>query len=322
MRMRDRRDYRGGGRVEPGGKQRRFRQRLRQTEQRPGRLRQRIPKAAVPSFFTLMNLLSGFFALTQIHEGQFAYACWLIVLAGFFDVLDGMMARLTQSDSLFGVELDSLADIVSFGVAPSYLVYAFGLNQFGMLGSIVASLPAICGAVRLARFNVTFQGTKKDHFSGMPIPVQAMTIVALILNFNDASWFNTASLSNISLLMPITFLLAFLMISTIRFDAVPAPTVSYIRAHPRKSLFYAIATLLIVLLQQVGLLVVLTVYILHALIRAGYRLRNAVVHGEQHAAREEHATDPAAAGETHPRDAEDMHRNGGTSTEPVPGRRP
>lgn len=289
------RDYRKRGRTEPGGKQRRFRQRLRLTERRPGRLRTAIPKAAVPSFFTLMNLLSGFLAVTQIHEQNFEYACWLIVLAGFFDVLDGMMARLTKTTSVFGVELDSLSDVVSFGVAPSYLVYAFGLNQFGMLGSIVASLPVICGAVRLARYNVTFEGTKKDYFSGMPIPVQAITIVALILNFNDAEWFSNVSMSNISLLMPITFLLAFLMISTIRFDAVPAPTVGYIRAHPRKTLFYTIGVLVILLLQQVGLLIVLTVYILHAIVRAGFRLRNAVIHGERQATRTDGPRAEAAA---------------------------
>ncbi len=263
-----------------GQKQRQFRERLRRSEPRQGRLRQAIPKAAVPSFFTLMNLLSGFLAITQIHEGRFEHACWLIVLAGFFDVLDGMMARLTKSTSLFGVELDSLSDIVSFGVAPSYLVYAFGLHQFGMLGSIVASLPAICGAVRLARFNVTFEGTKKDYFVGMPIPVQAITIVALILNFRNAEWFSEISMSNISLLMPITILLAFLMISTIPFDAMPAPTVSYIRAHPRKTLMYAIGVAVIVVLQQVGLLIVLTVYIVHAIVRAIFRLQRVIRHGD------------------------------------------
>ena len=274
MALRDRKHPR------PEQKQREFRARLRRSERRSGSFRQAIPKAAVPSFFTLMNLLSGFLALTQIHDGRFEHACWLIVLAGFFDVLDGMMARLTNTTSLFGVELDSLSDVVSFGVAPSYLVYAFGLNQFGMLGSIVSSLPAICGAVRLARFNVSFDGTKKDHFIGMPIPVQAITIVALILNFNNAEWFSRFSLSNISLLMPITILLAFLMISTISFDAMPAPTVSYIRAHPRKTLAYTIGVLVIVTLQQVGLLIALTVYILHAIVRAIFRLQRVIRHGQ------------------------------------------
>ena len=93
--------------------------------------------------------------------------------------LYGMMARLTNGQSLFGVELDSLCDVVSFGIAPSLLVYQFGLREFGVLGLIVSSLPAICGAVRLARFNVTFEGDKKDYFSGLPIPGPLKPLIAI-----------------------------------------------------------------------------------------------------------------------------------------------
>ncbi|HET6569800.1 MAG TPA: CDP-diacylglycerol--serine O-phosphatidyltransferase [Rhodothermales bacterium] len=257
----------------PGGKQRRFRERLTAYRaSRQGHARRRLPPAAVPSFFTLMNLFSGFLAVTQVHSGRFDYACWLIVLAGFFDVLDGMMARLTNSHSLFGTELDSLADIVSFGTAPAYLVYAFGLSEFGPLGLIVASLPAVCGAVRLARFNVNFDGTKKEYFSGLPIPGQAIILCALILNFNDSAWFSRYSLNNLSILIPIVFVLSFLMVSAIPFDAVPKPTPGYIRAHPRKAAAYGIAVLLIVFLQQIGLFVVLVTYLLFNIGRAIYRL--------------------------------------------------
>ena len=244
----------------------------------PGERRRRpLPKEAVPSFFTLMNLFSGFLALTQIYEGQFEYACWLIVLAGFFDALDGLMARLTGSVSVFGVELDSLSDVVSFGVAPAFLVYIFGLNEFGALGLIVAGLPAICGAVRLARFNVTFEGDKKPYFTGMPIPVQAIAIVALILNINDAAWFSRMSMNNLSLLIPIVIVLSGLMVSNVPFESMPKPTPSYIRAHPWKMALYALGAVLIIVLQQIGLLVVLTVYILHALGRATWDLGKAVV---------------------------------------------
>lgn len=261
-----------------GGKQRRLRERLSAYRAaRQGRPRRPIPRAAVPSFFTLMNLFSGFLALTQLLDGRIQYACWLIVLAAFFDALDGMMARLTNGTSLFGVELDSLSDIVSFGVAPSFLVYTFGLRGFGTLGLIVSALPAICGAVRLARFNVNFEGEKKDYFVGLPIPGQALIIVALILNVNDAAWFSRYSMGNLSLLMPIVFVLAFLMVSNIPFDAIPKPTVGYIRAHPRKSVAYGIALLLVVFLLDVGLLIVATVYLLHGIGRAVYNLVQAVL---------------------------------------------
>ncbi len=262
----------------PGTKQRILRRRLAAfREARSGRPRRQIPKAAVPSFFTLMNLFSGFMALTQIAEGRFEQACWLIVLAGFFDVLDGMMARLTGSQSLFGVELDSLADIVSFGVAPAFLLYGFSLKGFGMLGLVVASLPAICGAVRLARFNLQFEGVKKDHFQGLPVPVQAITIVALILNFSEVDWFSRFSPSNQTVLMPIVIVLSGLMISNISFDALPKPTPQFIRANPIKSVSYLVGVVLIVALQQIGLLIALAAYLSHGIGRALGNLYRAIM---------------------------------------------
>ncbi len=223
-----------------------------------------------------MNLFSGFLSIVQAFEGRFDYACWLIVLAAFFDVLDGMMARLTNSSSLFGIELDSLSDIVSFGVAPSVLVYVFGLREIGPLGLISSALPAICGAVRLARFNVNYEVEKRDYFVGLPIPGMAVIIVALILNFNNAEWFSRFSPSNLTVLVPIVILLSFLMISTIKFDAVPKPTKSYVKAHPRKFLVYGVGLLLVILLQQIGLLVVLTIYLAFNIGRAGRSLMKAI----------------------------------------------
>lgn len=226
-----------------------------------------------------MNLFSGFLAVIQTMEGRFDYACWMIVLAAFFDVLDGMMARLTGSSSLFGIELDSLADVVSFGVAPSVLVYAFGLREFGALGLIASSLPAICGAVRLARYNVSFEGVKKDYFVGLPTPGMAVMIVALILNFNNAEWFSRYSPGSLTWLIPIVVGLSLLMISNIKFDAVPKPSAAYIRAHPRKSLAYTIAILLVILLQQIGLLIVFGGYLVINIARALHTLLSAVAGG-------------------------------------------
>lgn len=246
-------------------------------QRRATRPRPQLPRVAVPSFFTLMNLFCGFLAITQIHEGRFDYACWLIVLAGFFDALDGMMARLANATSDFGVELDSLSDVISFGLAPSYLVYAFGLRDFGALGLIVAAMPAICGAVRLARYNVSFEGEKRDHFVGMPIPVAAIFIVALILNFSPELSLARFTFNNLSLLIPIVFVLSFLMISNIPFDAIPKPTPQYIRNHPRKTTLFALAGLAIAVFWQVGLLVVLFVYTMVGIGRAVMILRQAIM---------------------------------------------
>ncbi len=265
----------------PRGKHSRIRGRLasyRASRAEAGGRRQ-IPREAVPSFFTLMNLFSGFLAIIQTMEGRLDYACWMIILAAFFDVLDGMMARLTGTSSLFGIELDSLADVVSFGVAPSILVYEFGLRELGVLGLITSSLPAVCGAVRLARFNVSFDGVKKDYFVGLPTPGMAAMIVAIILNFDQAESFDRYSPGNLNWLVPIVVVLSLLMVSSIKFDAIPKPSTAYIRSHPRKSLAYTIAILLVIFLQQIGLLIVLAVYLLFNIGRAARGLLNAVAKG-------------------------------------------
>lgn len=261
-----------------GQKQRRIRERL--SAYRDSRRRDRPsrrPRVMVPSFFTLMNLFCGFLALTQIHEGALIAGCWLIVLAGFFDALDGMLARLTDASSPFGVELDSLSDVVSFGVAPAYLVWVFGLNEFGPVGLIVAALPALCGAVRLARYNVMFSEEKADYFEGLPIPAQAITLVVLILTLGDADWFSRADMGNLSVLIPAVFVLAGLMVSNVRFDAVPKPTLDYVRAHPYRTIAYGVAIALLPILQEIGLLIMLGGYILHGIVESIYRLVQAVM---------------------------------------------
>ncbi len=233
------------------------------------RRRPQIPRAAFPSTFTLLNLLSGFYAIISAAQGNLEAAAWLIAAAGLLDALDGMMARLVDGQSAFGVELDSLADIVSFGVAPSFLVYQLGLYELGLAGVVVAALPAICGAVRLARFNLTFSG-KKDYFEGLPIPAQAATIVAFILVFDDESWFEGLEGGRIKILIPMVVVLSVLMISTVRFDALPKPTPRYLRAHPRKALALLIAMLLLVFLQEIGLLLTITGYLAHGIWRELY----------------------------------------------------
>lgn len=237
----------------------------RRARRRPRR--RRIPRAAFPSTFTLLNLLSGFYAVVMTSQGDFERAAWLIVAAGLFDALDGMMARLVDGVSDFGIELDSLSDIVSFGVAPSFLLYEFGLDRLGLLGGVIAALPAICGAVRLARYNVSFS-EKKDYFEGLPIPAQAAAVVALILVFDDVDWFNGLERGRVSILVPLVITLSVLMVSTVRFDALPKPTPRYLRTHKRQALALLIAILLLIFLQEVGLLITITAYLLHGIGRA------------------------------------------------------
>ena len=235
------------------------------------------PRVAVPSFFTLMNLLCGFMALTQVANAAFVLACWLIVLAAFFDLLDGVMARLTGADSPFGVQLDSLSDIVSFGVAPSFLLYGYVLNAFNPLGMIVAALPALCGAVRLARYNMTADEGDKEGFEGLPIPGQAIAVVALVLAAENSTWDGRFALESLRVVLPVVVVLSGLMVSSIRFDAIPMPSLETLRTHPQKIAAYGLAGVLIVGLQERGLLIVLTVYLLHGVGRAFYKLVRALL---------------------------------------------
>lgn len=234
---------------------------------RPKKPEKRRSYVAIPSFFTLMNLLCGFGAITQIYEGRFDSAAWLILLGAFFDALDGMMARLTNSTSLFGVELDSLSDIVSFGVAPAFLVYVFGLREFELLGLIISALPALCGAVRLARFNVMVEesGDKPEYFCGLPIPVQAAAIVTLILSIDKSGGFFGLGVAPESLLIPVVAVLAGLMVSNIPFDALPKPSAAYLKKHPYKVLALLLAVILTITFQHIGLLISIFIYLVYGI---------------------------------------------------------
>ena len=228
-------------------------------------------RVAVPSFFTLMNLFCGFVAITQIHQSQFVYACYLIILAGLFDLLDGMTARLTRGQSLFGAELDSLCDLVSFGVAPAYLIYARMLGESGTLGLIISALPVMCCAVRLARFNVLFSEEKKLDFEGLPVPVQAYCVIAIVLNIDQEAWLLRAGLLDAASMIPIVVVLSLLMVSIIRFDGVPRISFDYLHQHPVASGAYLLSVLVILFFPYSGLLLTLLVYILVGLTRATIR---------------------------------------------------
>ncbi|MCX5894523.1 MAG: phosphatidylcholine/phosphatidylserine synthase, partial [Proteobacteria bacterium] len=108
----------------------------------------------LPSFLTSLSLLAGFYSIIATLNGDFIKAAWAILVSGIFDGLDGRVARITHSTTRFGVEYDSLSDLVAFGVAPGVLVYWWALKPLGRWGWLAAFLYVACGAIRLARFNV------------------------------------------------------------------------------------------------------------------------------------------------------------------------
>jgi CDP-diacylglycerol---serine O-phosphatidyltransferase len=135
----------------------------------------------LPNLFTTGGLLSGFYSVILTLSGQYEMAAFMILVAHLFDGLDGRIARLTRTTSRFGVEYDSLADLIAFGVAPGILVYEWALKPWGTWGWLAASLYVTCGALRLARFNVQVDFAEKRAFTGMPIPAAADMIASTVL---------------------------------------------------------------------------------------------------------------------------------------------
>ena len=178
-----------------------------------------IPKSAFPNSLTACSLFCGFLSLIYSGSGELRIAALLIIAAAIFDTLDGIAARLVKVASRFGVELDSLADVVSFGAAPSFLIYKAYLYQFGWYGIAVSSLLVIFGAFRLARFNVMLTDLEtKGDFSGLPIPMQAITNSFFVISFyRDGKISEPYSY----FIFPLVVLLSFLMVSKIRYNSLP-----------------------------------------------------------------------------------------------------
>ncbi len=186
------------------------------------RLRRRNPSNRIrrgmyllPSLITAGNLLCGVFAIFVAFNGEYHMAAMLIVAATLLDGVDGAVARLTHTTSQFGVEFDSLADVVSFGVAPAALVYVSALAPWGTWGGLGAALFAVCGALRLARFNVQTLTAEKSYFTGLPIPAAAAMVAATIFMYRMLGLEGTGS-------KPVVFtviacVLAGLMVSNFRY---------------------------------------------------------------------------------------------------------
>jgi CDP-diacylglycerol--serine O-phosphatidyltransferase len=238
------------------------------------RFRKPIPRIVVPSFFTLMNLFCGFLAIINIFEGRLSFGAWLIVLAGMFDALDGFMARLSNATSEFGIELDSLSDVVSFGVAPGFLIYAFCMQELQVLGVIVAALVPLCGAVRLARFNVEAHHTAPvDYFRGLPIPAQAVMSASFYLTFYDnLELFSGFEYGVNSVIIPILIVLSFLMVSTVPFDKIPRFSKGALKKNRGKVILFVIYLILILAFQEYGLIAVFSMFVLKGIILAAIRL--------------------------------------------------
>ncbi len=229
----------------------------------------KITRAVVPSLFTVLNMFCGFLSMIQSSEGRFDVAAWFIVLATVFDTLDGLMARITRSSSQFGVEIDSLSDVVSFGAAPAFLVYRLMLYQIGGIGLFISSLLLIMGGIRLARFNVQLVGFDKDHFAGLPIPASALTVVSLVLTYRDDSGVLVPWAA--AVLPYLVVGVSLLMVSKVQYDTLPKPSLKEFRKHPVKVVSTLGAALILIFTRGEAFFWLCVVFVVFGVIRSLYR---------------------------------------------------
>ena len=202
----------------------------------------RITRAVVPSLFTVLNMFCGFLSIINASRGDILQASWLIILAAGFDALDGVMARITKSSSQFGVEIDSLSDVVSFGAAPAFLVYAVYLHTLDGFGILISSLLLIFAGLRLARFNINLVGFEKDHFVGLPTPASALTVASFMINYRDSA----TGLNDAAAVLPyLVVVLSLLMVSKVKYDTIPKISRRAVEREPWKFIFLALAIVVV-----------------------------------------------------------------------------
>ena len=226
-----------------------------------------ISRSFVPSVFTVMNMVCGYVAIVMSGSDQFVAAGWFIILAALLDTVDGFVARMTNAASRFGIELDSLSDLVSFGAAPAYLVYKFGLEDVGEVkGIILSSMLMIGSGLRLARFNIGVLGYRKNSFSGLPTPAQALTVAGFVLWMSAEPFLNSYHLQNALILL--TIVLAVLMVSRVNYGALPKLTFETVKEKPVQTGLYIAVFFCVLIYQAKALFVAMLLYILLGVLKS------------------------------------------------------
>lgn len=192
----------------------------RKREAKVAVLRDTVPRRGIyllPNLITSMGLFCGIFSLVQTMQGRYESAALAIMAAQIFDALDGRVARMTNSTSRFGVEYDSLCDLVSFGVAPGLLIYKWALLPWGVWGWSAIGLYVICSAIRLARFNLLVGRVDPGYFLGLPVPGSAAMLASVVLMYRYVGGSGLPD-KHVALLL-LTYMLALLMVSTVRYSS-------------------------------------------------------------------------------------------------------
>ena len=233
-----------------------------------GRLKEQRKKVAapfrrgvylLPATITSLGLMAGFYSLISAINANFELAAVMIMVAFVCDGLDGRVARMSRTSSRFGVEYDSLSDIVAFGVAPAGLVYTFAVRPLGLWGWIVSGIFVVCAALRLARFNIQTGGTDKSRFTGLPVPGAALMVASLVLAYSYFELDSPRMLEAIA--APLTVALSAAMISR-----VPYPSFKSVNLRRRAPLEILIGVLVAAAfffaLPQLTMFALATAYVL------------------------------------------------------------
>ena len=211
----------------------------------------------LPNLVTTGGLFAGFYGIVATMNGDYNLAAWFILISAVFDALDGKVARMTGTTSRFGVEYDSLVDLVSFGVAPGLLMYSWALQSFGKFGWLAAFLYVVCGALRLARFNVQVDTVESRRFVGLPIPAAAGMVASCVLIFYQLG--GSGEIKKISVLLLI-YMLAYLMVSNHSYHSFKDPEL--VKRQPFSFLVLAIIFVIVVVAQpEIMLFSMASIYI-------------------------------------------------------------
>ncbi|MDR2400013.1 MAG: CDP-diacylglycerol--serine O-phosphatidyltransferase [Endomicrobium sp.] len=241
----------------------------------------------LPSLLTCGNMSCGYLSILSSIDGDFTRAAWFLVLAIAFDMVDGRVARLTKTTSEFGVQLDSFSDLISFGLAPSIMMYHLVLNSMGKVGMAIAILFVLCGALRLAKFNVQSQDEAvHSSFMGLPTPASAGLLLSFVLSYElFADPGQSLSFKTIPVLMknmPIFFetmpvvmvILSLLMVSNVPYYSFKKMKLSKPKTFRLFVLVVLLLFLMIVFPQNI-IFVLFSLYIFSGLLGIGVRYYNA-----------------------------------------------
>ncbi|WP_425340161.1 CDP-diacylglycerol--serine O-phosphatidyltransferase [Desulfovibrio desulfuricans] len=217
----------------------------------------------LPNMITTLSMFLGFLSMVWAVQGRFESACLAILLSAVMDGLDGKVARLTNTASEFGVQYDSLSDLVAFGIAPAMLMWQWELSALGRMGLAAAFIYAACGALRLARFNVSTAAVGKRFFIGLPIPAGGCTVVTFVFCAAHFPAIMASALPYMILVLAIG--VGVLMVSKVRYFSFKE--YDFLRAHPiRTMLFFLLVLGTVISFPRVMGFVLCAVYIIGGIV--------------------------------------------------------